>query len=108
MPELPEVELVARALDKLTGGQRILVAELLRPRLAPEQSPAKFARLLKGARIERVGRRGKHILIELDNGRVLIAHLRMTGRFLYLPTEAPLPKFTHAVFYLDSDRRLVF
>jgi formamidopyrimidine-DNA glycosylase len=39
---------------------------------------------------------------------VLIAHLRMTGRFLYLPTEAPLPKFTHAVFYLDSDRRLVF
>jgi formamidopyrimidine-DNA glycosylase len=108
MPELPEVELVARALDKLIGGQRILVAELLRPRLAPETSPAKFGRLLKGARIERVGRRGKHILIELDNERVLIVHLRMTGRFLYLPAEAPLPKFTHAVFYLDSDRRLVF
>jgi formamidopyrimidine-DNA glycosylase len=59
-------------------------------------------------RIERVGRRGKHLLIELDNRYVLIVHLRMTGRFLYLPTDAPLPKFAHAVFNLDSDRRLVF
>lgn len=108
MPELPEVELVARALDKLTTGQRILSAKLLRPGLAPETSPAKFGRLLKGARIERVGRRGKHLLIELDDRYVLIVHLRMTGRFLYLPTQAPLPKFAHALFQLDGDRRLVF
>jgi formamidopyrimidine-DNA glycosylase len=108
MPELPEVELVARALDGLAAGRRILVAELLRPRLAPETAPSKFARLLKDARIERVGRRGKHILIELDNGRVLMVHLRMSGRFLYLPSDASLPKFTHAIFYLDDERRLVF
>ncbi|HEX8141678.1 MAG TPA: bifunctional DNA-formamidopyrimidine glycosylase/DNA-(apurinic or apyrimidinic site) lyase [Pyrinomonadaceae bacterium] len=108
MPELPEVELVARALDKLATGQRILAARLLRPGLAPETSPHRFGRLLKGARIERVGRRGKHLLIEMDNAQVLIAHLRMTGRFLYLPPAAPLPKFAHAVFHLDSERRLVF
>ncbi len=108
MPELPEVELVARALDKLTTGRRILAAELLRPRLAPDTSPRSFARLLKNARIKSVGRRGKHLLLMLDNDRVLIAHLRMTGRFLYLQPEAPLPKFSHAVFYLDNERRLVF
>ncbi|HYY57732.1 MAG TPA: bifunctional DNA-formamidopyrimidine glycosylase/DNA-(apurinic or apyrimidinic site) lyase [Pyrinomonadaceae bacterium] len=108
MPELPEVELVARVLDELTRAQRILAAELLRPRLAPETAPAEFARLLKDARIERVGRRGKHILIEMDNGRVLLVHLRMSGRFLYLPPEADLPKFTHAIFYLEDGRRLVF
>jgi formamidopyrimidine-DNA glycosylase len=108
MPELPEVELVARALDQLTTGQRILVAELLRPGLAPETSPKKFGRLLQSVCIERVGRRGKHLLIEMDNGQALIVHLRMTGRFLYLPKGAPLPKFAHAVFHLDSDRRLVF
>jgi formamidopyrimidine-DNA glycosylase len=108
MPELPEVELVARSLDKLIRGQRILAAELLRRGLAPETTPAQFGRLVKDARVLRVGRRGKHILVELDNGRVLIVHLRMTGRFLYLPPEAPLPRFTHAVFYLDDDRRLVF
>lgn len=108
MPELPEVELVARALDGLVAGRRIVAAELLREKLAPAHVPQEFARLLRGARVERVGRRGKHILFELDNALVLIVHLRMTGRFLLLPPEATLPNFTHAVFYLDDARRLVF
>jgi formamidopyrimidine-DNA glycosylase len=108
MPELPEVELVARALSNLVTGHKILAAELLRPRLVPDSTPREFARRLRGARIETVGRRGKHILIMLDRALVLVAHLRMTGRFLYLPLEAPLPKFTHAVLYLDDERRLVF
>ena len=108
MPELPEVELVARALGGLITNRRILAAELLRARLAPETTPAEFACLLRGARIESVGRRGKHIIIALDSALVLIVHLRMTGRFLYLPAEAPLPKHTHAIFYLDKERRLVF
>lgn len=108
MPELPEVELVARALARILNERRILAAELLRPGLAPETTPAKFARLLRGQRIASVGRRGKHILIELDGGLVLIVHLRMTGRFLYLPLEAAPPKHTHALFYLDNERRLVF
>jgi formamidopyrimidine-DNA glycosylase len=108
MPELPEVELVARSLERLVAGRRILAARLLRERLAPDTSPRVFARSLRGAQIEFVGRRGKHILTHLDNGRVLITHLRMTGRFLYLPPEAPLPKHTHALFELDDGRRLVF
>ncbi len=108
MPELPEVELVARALDQLVGGHRIIAAELLRPRLAPETTPEDFARRLRHARIDAVGRRGKHILFNLDSALVLVAHLRMSGRFLLLPVEAAPPKFTHAVFYLDDERRLVF
>ncbi|MDT4954977.1 MAG: formamidopyrimidine-DNA glycosylase [Acidobacteriota bacterium] len=108
MPELPEVELVARSLGRLIKGRRIGHAVLLRARLAPETSPRSFARHLRGARIEEIGRRGKHILFMLDNARVLIVHLRMTGRFLYLPLESPLPKHTHAIFYLDDERRLIF
>ena len=108
MPELPEVELVARALDRIIRDRRIVAAELLRARLAPDSSPRQFASLLRGSSVEAVGRRGKHILVRLDNERVLITHLRMTGRFLYLPVEAPLPKHTHAIFYLDNERRLVF
>src|SRR4051812_49291184 len=100
MPELPEVELVARALDRLLGGRIITQAKLLRPGLAPEHTPREFARLLRGARVERVGRRGKHILALTDTGCVLITHLRMTGRFLLLPPRAPLPKHTHALFRL--------
>ncbi|HEV7842440.1 MAG TPA: bifunctional DNA-formamidopyrimidine glycosylase/DNA-(apurinic or apyrimidinic site) lyase [Pyrinomonadaceae bacterium] len=108
MPELPEVELVARALDRLITGQRISAARLLRPGLAPETAPQIFARRLRDHRIESIGRRGKHILINLDRALVLVVHLRMTGRFLYLPIEAALPKHTHAIFYLDNERRLVF
>jgi formamidopyrimidine-DNA glycosylase len=108
MPELPEVELVARALDGLLTGRTIIAARLLRPGLAPDTRPAQFARRLRGARIDSVGRRGKHIIIRLDRALVLLVHLRMTGRFLCLPAEAPLPKHTHAIFQLDDARRLVF
>lgn len=108
MPELPEVELVARSLERLTAGRRIRAAKLLRPRLAPDTSPRQFARKLKDTRIASVGRRGKHILIHLEPSLVLIVHLRMTGRFLLLSTEAELPKHAHAIFYLDDGRRLVF
>lgn len=108
MPELPEVELVARSLNRLICGRTIVRAKLVRLLLAPDSSPAQFAKWLKGARIESVGRRGKHILLMLDNSRVLIVHLRMSGRFLLLPSEAPLPKHTHAIFSLDNGRQLVF
>lgn len=108
MPELPEVELVARSLDVLIRERCIVAAQLKRARLAPETTPAKFARLLRGRRIERITRRGKHLLFELERALTLIVHLRMTGRFLLLPVETPLPKHTHAIFYLDGEDRLVF
>lgn len=108
MPELPEVELVARALHDLVSGRTILTAKLLRGALAPETSPATFARLLRGRRIAGVGRRGKHILFELDRELFLIAHLRMTGRFLLLASPLVYPKHTHATFRLDDGRTLAF
>jgi formamidopyrimidine-DNA glycosylase len=108
MPELPEVELVAKSLDKLVSNRKILVAELLRERLAPENSPADFAVKLNDATINYVHRRGKHVLFDLDNSRTLITHLRMSGRFMLLPIERELPKFSHAVFYFADETRLIF
>jgi formamidopyrimidine-DNA glycosylase len=108
MPELPEVELVARALDRLVSRRRIETAQLLQPDIAPETTPRSFARALRGRRVEGVGRRGKLIVFAFEGGPFLLTHLRMTGRFLLLPPEAALPKHTHAVFYLDDARRLVF
>ncbi len=108
MPELPEVELVARALHDAVARRRIIAAEVLRARLIQGATPDVFCESLRGAVIKTVTRRGKHILFELDNDLVLITHLRMSGRFLLLPDDAPLPKFTHAVFYLDNEKRLAF
>lgn len=108
MPELPEVELVARSLDTLLRGRRITEAELLRSRLAPHTDADNFASALAGARINFVHRRGKHVLVDLDNQRTLITHLRMSGRFMLLRPEREDPKFTHAIFHLDDGERLVF
>jgi formamidopyrimidine-DNA glycosylase len=108
MPELPEVELVTKSLDSLVKGRKIVVAELLRERLAPENAPAEFAERLRNSTINFVHRRGKHILFDLDNAHTLIAHLRMSGRFMLLPLERELPKYSHAVFYFEDETRLVF
>jgi formamidopyrimidine-DNA glycosylase len=108
MPELPEVEHVVRALRRAVLGQRIVAAEIKLPRLLSAPAPASFKRKLRGARIEAVNRRGKYILIELDNQHVLLVHLRMTGKFLCVGPEQPLPPYPHVIFYLDDDRRLVF
>jgi len=108
MPELPEVEIVVRCLDQILSGRRFESAELRRQRLAPDITPKKFADRLAGAQINFVHRRGKHILFDLDNGRTLITHLRMSGRFMLLDPEVSEPKFSHAVFALDNGERLVF
>lgn len=108
MPELPEVELVAKSLDVLIKGRKIIAAELLRERLAPEVNPSIFGETLGSSTINFIHRRGKHILIDVDNGHTLITHLRMSGRFMLLPLERENPKFSHAVFHLDNETRLVF
>ncbi len=108
MPELPEVEIVARSLDKLVANRKIVSSELLRPRLAPDTDPETFSADLNGASVNFVHRRGKHVLFDLDNGRTLITHLRMSGKFMLLDGEWADPKFTHAVFHFEDGTRLVF
>src|SRR5205085_6556297 len=92
MPELPEVEQVARTLNRAVKGHRIVAAELLRERLAPFTTPAEFAELIAPSKINFVHRRGKHLLFDLDNGQTLIVHLRMSGRFSLLREDEALPK----------------
>ena len=118
MPELPEVEHVVRALRRTVTGRRIVASEIRLPKLIAPSSVSAFNRKIKGSTITGVGRRGKFILIELDRAGipasraqralVLVVHLRMTGKFLYLNSDDELPKHSHAIFYLENDRRLVF
>ncbi len=108
MPELPEVETVARDLARRITGLKIAHAELRRERLAPDTSPTLFGERLRDSTVNLVHRRGKHILMDLDNGRTLITHLRMSGRFMLLASDDPDPKFAHAVFHFPDERRLVF
>ncbi|MDI1242652.1 MAG: bifunctional DNA-formamidopyrimidine glycosylase/DNA-(apurinic or apyrimidinic site) lyase [bacterium] len=108
MPELPEVEHVTNALRGVVLGRTIEKASLIRQRLAPDIEPAAFSEKLAGAAIRSITRRGKHILLEHDNGNTLIVHLRMSGRFYLLTPDDEDPKFSHAIFYLTDGSRLVF
>src|ERR1051326_121874 len=108
MPELPEVEHVVRALRRVIPGRTIVATEIRLSKLIAPTSASTFKRKLKNSRITGVSRRGKYILIELSSDQILAVHLRMTGKFLCLSTDADLPKHSHAIFYLDNDRRLVF
>ena len=80
MPELPEVETVRRGLAPALEGARIARVELRRPDLRFPFDPA-FRRALEGARVESVSRRAKYLILKLDNGRAVIAHLGMSGSF---------------------------
>jgi len=108
MPELPEVEHVVRGLRRAVVGRRILAAEINLPRTVASPSTALLKRKVRGARIDAINRRGKYLLFELDSGDVLVVHLRMTGKFVCITPEQPLPPYPHVVFYLDDERRLIF
>jgi formamidopyrimidine-DNA glycosylase len=108
MPELPEVELVCRALAKVLRGRSIVAAKVTLPRIVRPDHPTKFARRLRQVPVGPIARRAKHILIPVGETDVLVAHLGMTGRFVLLSPDDKLPPHSHAIFYLDNERRLVF
>ncbi|WP_438750720.1 bifunctional DNA-formamidopyrimidine glycosylase/DNA-(apurinic or apyrimidinic site) lyase [Pararhizobium sp. O133] len=80
MPELPEVETVRRGLTPAMEGSLLVRAELRRPDLR-FPFPADFSTLVSGRRILSLGRRAKYLLIDLEGGDVIIAHLGMSGSF---------------------------
>ena len=125
MPELPEVETVARQLepeleghaDRVAGGAR---RALVAAGAAGEARQARSA----GATIEGLGRRGKYLLLALDGGQTLVMHLRMTGnlvlvegeemldpsegRRLYEGERSTSERHLRARFVLDDGRELWF
>ena len=107
MPELPEVETVARGLEAVVGC-RITGVDLLWEGTIGAPEPAAFAERLLGQGIEATGRRGKWIVIDLTGGDTLLVHLRMTGRLLIEPADAPVDRHARVLFTLDDGRRLRF
>lgn len=83
MPELPEVETVRRTLAPLLGGQTIAAFVLFWHRTLAYPSLDHFAGSIVGTTIVDVERRGKLIIIRLDNEGAVTVHLRMTGELLF-------------------------
>jgi formamidopyrimidine-DNA glycosylase len=85
MPELPEVETVRRQLEPEVVGRTIESAEVLDERWTRPELPAGVEEALGGRRIVAVDRRGKYLIVGLDDGSSLVMHLRMTGNLLVRP-----------------------
>lgn len=115
MPELPEVETVRRGLTPAMEGALLVRAELRRPDLR-FPFPADFSTLVSGRRILSLGRRAKYLLIDLEGGDVIIAHLGMSGSFRIeevaaseTPGDFHHPrgkdeKHDHVVFHLEGPK----
>lgn len=104
MPELPEVEVLARHLRPLLHGKIIRGVNVRRAKVLSPTSPQKFRRTLLGARFTGLSRRGKNLLFQL-NGQIaservtLLGHLGMAGRMFLARKNERLP--AHAAVVLD-------
>lgn len=107
MPELPEVETTRRSLLADVVGARI-AAVAVRERRLRRPIAADFGRQLRGRRIAAIERRGKYLLFALDDGRVLLVHLGMSGSLCLTAATAPPARHDHVAIALDSGCQLVF
>ncbi len=119
MPELPEVETIARGLDKRIASDTIESVWLGSKPEPLKSSAEEIAAVLEHSRIARVRRVGKHIVFDLegnsDKGKKSVTirgqwvvHLGMTGQLLLAPPETEMAKHTHAVLKLASGREVRF
>ena len=108
MPELPEVETVARDLRPLITGATIVDATTLWARTLRGSTPEAFATGVAGRRIEGVSRRGKQVVVSLDGDAFLTIHLKMTGQIFVVPQGTPDDPYVRLVLELEDGREIRF
>ena len=108
MPELPEVETIARELRPLVQGATITDVWFDWPRAIRHPDPDRFAADLPGRRILDVGRRAKWVLVELTEDGVLAIQVKMTGQLFVVSSDEPRDRHVHVAFALDDGRELRF
>ena len=108
MPELPEVETLARDLRRLLLGAVFARGDVLWPRSVALPDADEFARDLPGHAILNVGRRGKYLQIALSGPIYLLIHLRMSGQLRVEPATTQPDGHARVVFHLGDGRQLIF
>ena len=108
MPELPEVETVRRIVGPQTEGKTVTDVEVRTPSVIAYPDAASFVSALTGRTFTEALRRGKYLILALDNGDRLVIHLRMTGEVLVAPAEYPAGKHTHVIVTLSDGNRILY
>lgn len=110
MPELPEVEVLRRDLERDVVGKKIKSVEVKGTRAIRRNKTKKiFIDKLTGKKITGVSRKGKYLLLSLDSKDVLVIHLGMSGQLLRAATaRETLPKHTHVIIVFTQGGQLRF
>ncbi|MBI5577545.1 MAG: DNA-formamidopyrimidine glycosylase [Deltaproteobacteria bacterium] len=109
MPELPEVETIARDLNAAgVAGKTLTGARVYWDRTIAEPSVTEFCRLIKKKKIAAVGRRGKFLVIDFTGGGHMLMHLRMSGRLHLVSSGAERLPHEHVVFAFEDGSELRF
>ena len=108
MPELPEVEVRLRYFRRMALGRKIERATVTAPGMIKSSGAAAFVRGLRGRRFIEASRRGKYLIVNLDDGRSLILHFGMGGDLHYYDEPAERPNYTRIDFRLEGGARLAF
>src|SRR3954464_8819745 len=106
MPELPEVETIRRQLAPVVEGRALTALDIRDARWCLPLAPEAVREALEGRRVERLGRRGKYLVWELDDDAFLLMHLRMTGTLLYDPPQGT--PYERVRWSLDDGHQLRF
>ena len=101
MPELPEVETVCRGLAAALVGRRFVTVTVRRSDLRIP-FPEGFTNRVKGRRVCKILRRAKYILMSLDDGNVLVIHLGMSGRMVFVKNLGAPEPHDHVLFTTDD------
>src|SRR5687768_3489668 len=102
MPELPEVETVRRQIEPEVRGRLIESLRVLDERWTRPVAAAAVERAVEGRRVLEISRRGKYLLLELEDGSALVMHLRMTGNLTLHSPGDPEARFLRAVIRLED------
>ena len=110
MPELPEVETIRGQLAPHLKGRRLKRMEILDARWCEPADPVALEDAVRGRTIESVGRRGKYLILGLEDDVYVVMHLRMTGNLLIAAPDEDTGDKPHlrVRFELDSGERLLF
>jgi formamidopyrimidine-DNA glycosylase len=107
VPELPEIEVLRRQIEKEYVGKRVRSVEVKNTKVLKRHSAAKdFKGRLIGAKVKGVNRKGKYVIIELDNKYFLVFHLGMAGHLIKAATRRPLDKHTHIIIPFNQGGEL--
>lgn len=107
MPELPEVETIARTLKPELVGRTILSADLRWPRTLATPSPAQFKKRIVGQKILDVSRRAKYLILRLETYSFLV-HLRMSGDLVVRAGKIKPEKHNRLLLHLSNKHYLAF